>query len=315
MIIDTHVHVFDKRMGISQQTDREYFHFAGTSVEWLLTSMDYAGVDKASLISYTAEDISCCLPEGIGPVEFGSAMNREYVIEAVKKYPDRFYWFADHVDPRKDDYMAKAGENIDEGATGLKILSSFTGLFPDDPRLMQVYELCRNRHVPIILDFSFWYINRLERMPLKIENKDYRDFLGHVAKVAESFPDVNFQIAHYGSPENNKYLVESGDLAAYAPFIELMKNYNNLFTDLAALWFPKNEDYPFHCVSRFIAQLIRAIGADKVMFGTDWPYFCNGITLTYRQGLRLIREADSLKHEEIELILGRNALRFLGKRT
>jgi predicted TIM-barrel fold metal-dependent hydrolase len=145
--------------------------------------------------------------------------------------------------------------------------------------------------------------------------KDYREFLKHVDNMASAFPDVNFQIAHYGSPEDTLMLAETGDFSSLAPVVELVKSHDNLFPDTAALPFLETEEYPHPGTARLVRFLIEEIGPDKMMYGTDWPYFCNGAYLTYRQGVNMIRQADYLTQEQKDAVLGGNALRFLGERA
>ena len=313
MIIDTHTHIYDKSRGMTHYVQGFYLRHAEASGDWLVSSMDLAGVDKAFLISFTPEDIACALA-GLDPKDFGKSLSEEYVVEIVAKYPGRFYWFPGHVDPNKDGYLEKAESYLERGATGFKLCTSFMGLYPDDPKLMKLYELCSRKTVPAIVDYSFWYINDVETMPMKMHPKNYAEFLKHVANMASALPDVNFHIAHYGSPEDTVKLAETGDFTALAPFVELMRSHDNLFADTAALPFLETEEYPFPGTSRLIRFLIEEVGTDKMMYGTDWPYFCNGAYLTYRQGVNLIRQADYLSAEEKDKVLGGNALRFLGER-
>lgn len=314
MIIDVHTHVYDKRRGMTRNVEGKYLRWGEASGDWLVSSMDLAGVDKAFLISFYPADIACALA-GLDPAEYGESLTKEYVLEVIDRYPDRFYWFPGHIDPRKDGYLDEAEEYLDNGATGLKLCTSFCGLYPDDPAYMKLYELCGRKSAPVILDYSYWYINVVESMPLKIPNKNYAEFLRHVHALAEAFPEVNFQIAHYGSWDEPWTLAETGDFKPLEPFIELLIAYSNLFADTGALPFLETEEYPYPGTRRLLEFLIRSAGANNIMYGTDWPYFCNGGILTYRQGVNLIRRDDSLTEEDKEKVLGKNAMRFLGSKA
>jgi predicted TIM-barrel fold metal-dependent hydrolase len=101
-----------------------------------------------------------------------------------------------------------------------------------------------------------------------------------------SFPDLTIVCAHWG-----------GGLPFYALMPEVKKAMANVFFDTAAS--------PLLYTPEIYNQVIKLVGADKILFGSDYPLLAPS---------RLIKEIKALKlGEEAEnLILSANARRLLG---
>jgi predicted TIM-barrel fold metal-dependent hydrolase len=300
MIIDTHVHVF--RPTDSKGQPQKYSPNP-TSGEDYVATMDATGIDRAFLISFSPDDILADLEaKNLTIEDVKEVMTSEYTIEVIRRYPDRFYWFPCHLNPVNADYLERTKRNLDLGAAGLKILPSFFGLLPDDDRLFALYELAREYRVSVILDLSFWYLTKgttrmgfREVAPLI---KDYADLLSHVKPVVEEFYNVNFQLAHAGTGD----LRETG---------EFMARYPNVFADISAR-LPGGEAYPFPKGLSALESLVTSAGVECVMFGTDWPHFWQGNRM--KDIIRCLSEAATFMNpDERALVLGGNALRFVGQ--
>lgn len=300
MIIDTHIHVF--RPTDSKGRPQKYSPNP-TSGEDYVATMDAAGIARAFLISFSPDDILADLEaKNLTVEDVKDVMTREYALEVIRRYPDRFYWFPCHLNPVNADYLERTQRNLDLGAAGLKILPSFFGLLPDDDRLLALYELAQKYRVPVILDLSFWYLTKgttrtgfREVAPLV---KDYADLLSHVETVVEEFSDVNFQLAHAGTGD----LRETGEFMARHP---------NLFADISAR-FPGEEDYPFPKGLSALESLVTSAGVERIMFGTDWPHFWQGDRM--KEIVRcLAEEATFMPPDDRALVLGGNALKFVGE--
>jgi len=298
MIIDTHIHVFRP---IDSKGQPQKYSPNPTSAEDYVATMDSAGIDRAFLISFSPDDILADLEgKNLTIEDVQDVMNRDYALEVIRRYPDRFYWFPCHSNPVNADYLERTKRNLGLGAAGLKILPSFFGLLPDDDKLIPLYELARNYRVSVILDLSFWYLTEgttrtgfRDVAPLV---KDYADLLSHVEPVVKEFSDVNFQLAHAGTGD----LLETG---------EFMAQYPNVFADISAR-FPGGEDYPFPDGLSILKSFVASVGVERVMFGTDWPHFWQGEKMN--EIVRcLSEEATFITSDERALVLGGNALRFL----
>jgi len=103
-----------------------------------------------------------------------------------------------------------------------------------------------------------------------------------------SFPDLTIVCAHWG-----------GGLPFYALMPEVKKAMANVFFDTAAS--------PFLYTPQVYNQTIQLVGADKILFGSDYPLLAPS---------RLLKEIEALDlpKEIKDLILSGNAQRLLGIR-
>jgi predicted TIM-barrel fold metal-dependent hydrolase len=94
----------------------------------------------------------------------------------------------------------------------------------------------------------------------------------------------------------------------------MVKDHPNAFFDLGAyqLLIPDEEPFPYWSALRVVERLVENLGAERILWGTDWPYLrIQG----YPELIRAIRTAPFLTAGQVEQVLGGNALRFLGQGT
>jgi membrane dipeptidase len=275
--------------------------YAMASAESTVDALRRGGVDKAFLISYTSVDVHQQMPRGVDPKSLLPLYSRDYQIATWKKYPDLFYWVPDHIDPSRAGYLEDLQHDLGMGASGIKLLPIFHGFWPDHPGFLPVYELCRMQRKPVIIDLSYWY---LEFMPPEQEPehrrkrvKTFGDYAKLIAPIFRQFPDVPFSLAHAGTAHTD---------ADYDAIYQLINDHPNLSCDIAAAVGSAKADW--------LERLVRAVGADKVMYGTDWPYWTNGpdaYTTGSARWTRITDESPFLIDEEKHAILAGNAERFL----
>jgi predicted TIM-barrel fold metal-dependent hydrolase len=303
MVIDTHVHMFRP---IDSAGRPQIYISKPSSAEDYMQVMDSSGIDRAFFITFFPEDILADLAGKGIPVEgVRDTLDREYALEVMRRYPDRFYWFPCHLGPTVDRHIEIARENLELGAAGFKLVVSFWGELPDDPRPMEICALAREYGAQIMIDTSFWYLGKegdgadpdtLHEGHRDVAKRvtDLNDYLRHVQVMVEAFPTVNFLLAHAGAvdftPEN---------VLVIGPFV---RKYPNVYADLGAL----------STASPALDVLVREAGGDKVTFGTDWPHFAQGDDM--RTLLGHVRRPGRFAEQDVRGILAENALRFVGNR-
>lgn len=273
----------------------------GASSQMLLAAMDAANVDKAVIISYEGKDI---LPDTErDPTALGDTSVEDYY-RAQAAYPDRFVWFIDSIDPRDDDYICQVERDLARGAQGIKMFPAYVETLPNDPRYKRLYDLCRERQLPIIIAFEHW--NNPEWGACV---RNYEEFLGTFASVAEAYPDVKFLLTHWGCFSWG----EQQEAHAEPPFpllpalVDLMGKYEDLLTDIAAHQFIFKPP-----TSRaLLEQLVEHLGADRVLYATDWPWGDSSPDAMVND-VAFVKNAPFLDEEQKASILGLNACRFLG---
>lgn len=298
-VVDAHVHLFNTELqgkdGIPNYVD------ADATVEAALMAMDRGGVDTAFLISYDADDIAVQIrQQGVDPMSLAPVMSKEYQVSAWQAHKDRFWWFTDHINPLRETCLEDLVRDFERGATGAKLLPWFCGLLADHPGFVPVYELCRKRGKPVILDLSWWYFDYhplFNEAPSRKELvKSSADYARLLEPVFKEFATVPFSLAHCGAAKTSE---------DYEDIFGLIASHPNVSCDVAAA-----ADYS----PEFIEKLVRAVGAQKVMYGTDWPYWSCG-SEGYLSGKRcwtmIADECSSLSEKEKQLILAENAERFV----
>ena len=171
------------------------------------------------------------------------------------------------------DYPDFAGE-IDRvekmGLRGIKIHPDIQAVDIDDPRMLRLYELVEGR-MPIYFHIGDW-------------RPQYRfSEAKKLLKVLEMFPKLEVVAAHLGG---HRAFEEAKMLAGHP---------NVWYDTSSALWAMTPE---------YARELIRLLGTDRVMFGTDYPVKNPATELELFSRL-------SLTESQREDILYYNAIRFL----
>ncbi len=158
---------------------------------------------------------------------------------------------------------------LELGLLGVKLHPDIQRFAVDDPRCLTIYELCGKAGVPVLLhtgDKRYDFSNPNRLLP-----------------VLRAYPHVTFIGAHFGG------------YSVWEDAVPLLAGTPNLYVDLCSSmeWITPEQTRSY----------IRAYGADRVMFGTDYPMWDPETCLNDVLALGLPRE-------ELELILHQNARRL-----
>lgn len=200
----------------------------------------------------------------------------EFVLDLASQ-SDRFI-AAVNVSPKEADAKGKLREYFDRGARILKIHPSFDGLDADSAHYRDLLAVAEELALPVILHTGCFHSSVLYKSPEASSADRFESWF-------KDLPDVRFVLAHmnYHDPE----------IA-----IDLAEKYPNLYLDTS--WQP----------SEVITEAVRQLGAERVLFGSDWPLVGDNMQV----GVGRIREAvqsEFLTEEQATLILGGNAERVL----
>jgi predicted TIM-barrel fold metal-dependent hydrolase len=318
VIVDAHTHVFDRSVaGAADNFPLWPGTRWGASGPDLVRQMEEAGIGRAFLISYTPVDVMAHYPperRSHMVSVFQHYLTKEYFVRLWRQHPDRFVWFADSVDPRVPGYVQRAAQDLDQGAAGLKLLPLFVDTELGDPRWRPVFALLAERRRPCIVDLSWWYAGNPWFAPSVYGR--YASFTAYaqgLERLAEAFPTVGVQLAHFGTPR----LQEPGDPSGTVRYerldevIELVRRHPNLRLDLAAYQhlIGADEPFPYGRALKILEILVQGVGPERIHWATDFPFL--GVQ-PYPELVRAIRQAPFLSAVQAELVLGENALRFAG---
>jgi len=276
MVIDFHTHVFPPQIkkNRSQYAEKDpcfallYSNPKAkmATAEELIASMDEDGVDISVIANYGWATQGLC-------VEIN-----DYILESVARYPKRLVGFC-AVQPNSRNAITEIERCVRGGAKGIGELR------PD----LQKFDFLNANLAPLM------EVIRQNKLIMLVHADEPA---GHVYPGKGSvtpnvlypfiarFPDLTIVCAHWG-----------GGLPFYALMPEVKKAITNVFFDTAASSFLYSPQIYNHAV--------QLIGAEKILFGSDYPL------LKQRRLLNEINSA-SLPEKAKKLILSGNARRLLG---
>ena len=278
MIIDFHTHVFPPQI----KKDRSKYIeldpcFAIlysepkakiATADELIASMDEAGVDTSVIanIGWTTHEL--CVE------------TNDYIIESVSRYPERLIGFGAVQPQSPEGAVAEIERLAKAGIKGIGEMRPDIQLFdPTDEFIMTPLVEALRRHKLILLTHASEPVGH-----------EYPGKGGITPDILYpfiiNFPDLTIVCAHWG-----------GGLPFYALMPEVRKAMANVFFDTAAS--------PFLYAPQIYNQVIQLVGADKILFGSDYPLIAQGRQLNEIKALKLSQEVESL-------ILSGNARRLLG---
>jgi len=278
MIIDFHTHVLPPRIknNRSDYVERDTAFgqiYSGEKVkiataEDLINGMDRDGVDISVIVNYGWSTPALCVE------------TNDYILESVARYPRRLIGFG-AVSSYTDDAALKEIERCVRG--GIRGVGE---LRPDTQSLdyshkgivKPFYDLLR-KHKLILLTHASEPVGHL--YPGK--GGATPDLL---YAFISSFPDVPIVCAHWG-----------GGLPFYALMPEVRAALENVYFDTAIS--------PFLYRPEIYQQVSQLIGADRILFGSDFP------VIAQSRVINEIKAAD-LKEDARNEILSGNASRLLG---
>lgn len=187
---------------------------------------------------------------------------------------------------------------VSQGAKGVKLHPGLFSTLPDDEEFWPVYEKCQESGLPVVADSGPQSASRILTVyPLffqvpqtLVEYAEPKNF----SRVLQAFPRLTLVLAHLGS-------------AWWDERIELAQEYPNVYFDTSQ-GFSAPDRVPFHphrgLAEEDAVRVMRKIGTERIMFGTDFPAIESQPQL--EQILRL-----PLSDEEKRMILSENAKRIL----
>ena len=193
----------------------------------------------------------------------------EFIAESVNKYPDMFTGFGT-LHPDSEDIQGDFDYLIELGLKGVKLHPDFQQFAMNDERAFKIGEVVSAGNVPMLVhcgDFRYNYSNPEQVKP----------FL-------DKFPEIPFIGAHFAG------------WSVWEEATEKLAGTPNLYVDLCSSLYALSPEAA--------VELIHAYGADKVLWGTDYPMWESISEMEYFKRL-------DLTDKERSLILYENAAKLL----
>ncbi len=207
--------------------------------------------------------------------------SNEFVAKVCQQFKDKFIGFAS-VNPKKEEAVKVLEDGIRNlGLKGLKLHPPLQDFYPNDKIAWPVYEKATQLNIPVVFHVGTTPFGSLVKLsqanPILID------------EVAIAFPELKIILAHMGTLWHNE------------TFMVAEKN-PNVFIDTAA--------YPHEIKNLLTENLIKRVGEDKFIFGTDFPMPYEGQIHRMKDyvdcinGLSLSQEIkEKIFHENLEKLL------------
>ncbi|UCB42046.1 MAG: amidohydrolase [Dehalococcoidales bacterium] len=295
VIIDAHVHTYQTReVGLQAKQGNTTTDYAGT-VDELLPIMEKANISQAVMVNMLplAEMKKAAverLPEDLSQAQRDDAL-KEIDARMLGRLERRNSWTCDltrehpnlipfiNLDPLQDD-TTMTTELLDkvnnQGAKGIKLHPGSQWFYPSDRRLWPAYRTAQEMGLPIIFHAGRFMSPETYSRP------------NNFVEVLESFPELTLVMAHIGTGYENEA-------------VSLSKDFHNLVFDCSAIIGSINPDGEL--TEERLASLIREVGVERVMFGSDFPWFDPADSVA-----RLLHLEFS--EEEKQLLFAENAIRI-----
>ncbi|HIT58538.1 MAG TPA: amidohydrolase [Candidatus Faeciplasma pullistercoris] len=275
MIIDAHVHLWEKQNGMVNSLPvydigSGKSMFLGEIRQMMPAYMDDGRNTAERLI---ANMDYACVNACVCTQEYMDGNQDEYLLSVKKKYPNRFKICSLYEE--KDGWRT-------EGFDGIKICASRLA-DRDLKKLLPVFKDAEQKGMFISIDMA-----------------DGAEQTQDLQYLADNCPDLRIAIGHFGMVTTDGWQSQ----------IALAKNKNVYIESGGLTWLFNYEYYPFPSAIEAVREAISICGADKLMWGSDYPRTMTEIT--YKMAVRFIRETTRLTDEEKKAFLGENARRFYG---
>lgn len=275
MIIDAHLHLWEKQNGIVdgkpvialtggrsnfggeiRQMMPPYMIGGSNTAEILISNMDYARVS------------GCVVTQ-----EYIDGNQDYYLLACKEKYEDRMKICCLYEEKEiSDDWLIRFD--------GVKICGG---------RL--AYKNLMN-HIDI-----FCQANRLGKF-ISIDMADGEEQTKDLQTIVDRFPNLRIAIGHFGMVT----------VKGWESQITLAKNPNVYIESGGITWLFHKEYYPYPSAIKAIRKAADICGMEKLMWGSDYPRTMTAIT--YKMSFDFIEKSEKLTVEEKEMLLRANAKRF-----
>ncbi len=210
--------------------------------------------------------------------------DNSYLASVLKQYPQYFRGVArvDPNDPKSPDHLAKLVH--EQGFRGVRLSpgADASGDWIKGDLMPPLWKRCRDLKVPMTL------LVPPSRLP-------------DIQTLAERFPDLTVVIDHMadcpvGQPDKLEMLTALAKLP-------------KVFVKISHAWSISKQPYPWLDAQENQKQIVKAFGAARVMWGTDWPVIENSHA-QYAQALTQVRDDMKFLNEDDKAwILGKTVQR------
>jgi len=294
-IIDAHVHTYQTReVGLQAKQGGTTTDYAGT-VDELLPIMEKAKISQAVMVNMLplAEMKKAAverLPEDLSQEQRDDALKEiddrmlgrlerrnSWTCDLTRQYPNLIPFI--NLDPLQDE-ATMTTELLDKvnnhGARGIKLHPGSQWFYPNNRRFWPAYRTAQEMGLPVIFHAGRFMSPETYSRP--------KNFV----EVLESFPELTLVMAHIGIGYEDEA-------------VSLARDFPKLMYDCSAIIGNVTPDGEL--TEKRVTSLIREVGVERVMFGSDFPWYDPADSIA-----RLLRL--DFSEEEKQLLFAENAIRI-----
>jgi predicted TIM-barrel fold metal-dependent hydrolase len=297
-IIDAHIHTFPRpEIGWQAQSGAGQSGHAGT-VEEFVALMREGNISKAVMVNMTPvfemrQAALAKLPSDL-PAASRAEAEEQIRLDLVARLQRRNAWTCAvasenpglvpylSLDPSMDGVtmVQEMNDRVKEGAKGIKLHPANQRFFPNDGRLYPGYDKAQQLGLPIIAHSGAAAL---------LQDPEEHARPANFVDVLRNFPGLTLVFAHMA----RGYLDET---------LEIMQTHPDVYLDSSGAI--EGTVNPHLMPDDEAVAMIRRVGCDRVLFGSDWPWF---------HPIKDAQRMDSLplSADEKRLIFSENAERAL----
>lgn len=298
-IVDIHAHIYPRINGVIKRKwvnshhlglvkiDNEYKQFlppqfenTNSPIDVYMQYMKWLGISKAILMP------NLCY-----------GYYNDYFIEAVNKYPNKLKGVA-IVDLLSGKKGVESLNKIYKSKVlfGFKIATNIT------------YQYNKNGRIIDKEAEAIWECISGNKQPVFIHPSRIIDIEDTVI-LARKYKNINFIICHMGA---DACFVEGINKGTYEWLLNEVYKFDNIYMDTSTVPYYMKEDYPFESSIKVVEQAYAKLGAEKLMWSSDYPDMCMYATL--RQLINWVKlHCKKISVSDREKIMGLNAERLFFK--
>jgi predicted TIM-barrel fold metal-dependent hydrolase len=243
-------------------------------------------LDCRALAEYfVAEMDALGVSAGVVVQEYLDGEQNDYLMKVAEQFPGRFFmhglpnWF------EPDTVASEIAGLLEQGFRGIKLPAChlLNQLELDDARLLPAYRMIAEADAVLAVDLSF----DAQQVPA-------------FRRVMDANQSMKVAIGHFGVPSRGGW---PGQLE--------LCDFDNVYIETGGIvWLYRHAGVGFEPALDAIGQAIERVGADKIMWGSDWPRTMTDFT--YEQSLAFLRDTDMFPPITKQKLLGGNAQRLYG---